>query len=185
MAAPSRPNWGHGQYPCCGASACFRARHHVALAARAFLSGTICATSNGLYHIRHAPYPKGPAGQATFHIARLHMVMGHSKNQMAAKDFLRWVGSRSVYEKWFLTQKGFSVGATREWSKHAMWNDDPIMLPFKDVVNSRRAPGWPRPASRKAAEAISKYMITDMYAKGVQGMAAKDAVKWAHGELAA
>jgi len=28
--------------------ACFRARHHVALAARAFLSGTICATSNGL-----------------------------------------------------------------------------------------------------------------------------------------
>ena len=52
------------------------------------------------------------------------------------------------------------------------------MLPFKDVVNSRRAPGWPGPASRKAAEAISKYVITDMYAKGVQGMVAKDAVKW-------
>ena len=62
-------------------------------------------------------------------------------------------------------------------------NDDPGMLPFKDVVNFGRAPGWPGPASRKAAEVISKYAITDMYARAVQGMAAQDAVKWAHGEL--
>lgn len=173
---------------------------------RAFLSGTICATSNAasIYieslrkadqyktekatplkdDIQHAPYPAGPAGQATFHIAQSHMVMGYSRNQKAAKDFLRWVGSRAIFEKWFLTQKGFSVGATREWSKHAMWNDDPVMLPFKDVVDSGRAPGWPGPASRKAAEVISKYVITDMYAKAVQGMPAQDAVKWAHGELA-
>jgi multiple sugar transport system substrate-binding protein len=27
-------------------------------------------------------------------------------------------------------------------------------------------------------------VITDMYAKAVQGMPAQDAVKWAHGELA-
>jgi multiple sugar transport system substrate-binding protein len=51
------------------------------------------------------------------------------------------------------------------------------------VVDSGRAPGWPGPASRKAAEAISKYVITDMYAKAVQGMSAEDAVKWAHAEL--
>jgi hypothetical protein len=31
---------------------------------------------------------------------------------------------------------------------------------------------------------VSKFIITDMYAKAVQGMAAEDAVKWAHGELA-
>ena len=39
------------------------------------------------------------------------------------------------------------------------------------------------PASRKAAEAISKYIITDMYAKAVQGMSAEDAMKWAQAEL--
>jgi multiple sugar transport system substrate-binding protein len=88
-----------------------------------------------------------------------------------------------VYEKWFITQKGFSVGATRDWSKHPMWNEDPVMLPFRDVVDSGHAPGWPGPASRKAAEAISKYIITDMYAKAVQGMAPEDAVRWAHAEL--
>src|SRR3990172_9395383 len=35
----------------------------------------------------------------------------------------------------------------------------------------------------KATEVFTKYIITDMYAKGVQGMKAEDAVKWAEGEL--
>jgi multiple sugar transport system substrate-binding protein len=30
---------------------------------------------------------------------------------------------------------------------------------------------------------LSKYLITDMYAKAVQGMSAEDAVKWADGEF--
>jgi multiple sugar transport system substrate-binding protein len=30
---------------------------------------------------------------------------------------------------------------------------------------------------------VSKYIITDMYAKAVQGMPAEEAVKWAHAEL--
>jgi multiple sugar transport system substrate-binding protein len=30
---------------------------------------------------------------------------------------------------------------------------------------------------------VTKYIITDMYTKAVQGMPADDAVKWAHGEL--
>jgi multiple sugar transport system substrate-binding protein len=32
-------------------------------------------------------------------------------------------------------------------------------------------------------EAFTKYIITDMYAKAVQGMKAEDAVTWAEGEL--
>jgi multiple sugar transport system substrate-binding protein len=31
---------------------------------------------------------------------------------------------------------------------------------------------------------LSKYIITDMYAKAVQGMPAEEAVKWAHEEVA-
>jgi multiple sugar transport system substrate-binding protein len=40
--------------------------------------------------------------------------------------------------------------------------------------------GYAGPASRKAAEVPSKYIIVDMYAKAVQGMRAEDAVRWAH-----
>jgi len=172
---------------------------------RAFLAGTICATSNAasIYieslrkpdayqtekgtplkdDIRHAAYPRGSAGVATLHLAQSHMIMKYSKNQKAAKDFLRWASSRPVFEKWFVSQKGFSTPAGREWAKHPMWNEDPVMTPFRDVILTARAPGWPGPSGRKAAEVVSKYIITDMYAKAVQGMPAEDAVKWAHAEL--
>jgi multiple sugar transport system substrate-binding protein len=172
---------------------------------RAFLAGTICATSNAasIYiealrkpeayqtekgtplknDILHAPYPRGSGGTATLHLNQSHMVMKYSKNQKAAKDFLRWASSRPVFEKWFVSQKGFSTPAGREWAKHPMWNEDPVMTPFRDVILTARAPGWPGPSGRKAAEVVSKYILTDMYAKAVQGMPAEDAVKWAHGEL--
>ena len=117
------------------------------------------------------------------HPPQTHVLMGYSKNPKAAKDFLRWASSRKVFERWFVSQKGFSIPAAREWSKHAVWNEDPIMAPFRDVILTSRAPGWPGPSSRKAAEAVSKYIITDLYAKAVQGMPAEDAVKWAHAEL--
>jgi len=43
--------------------------------------------------------------------------------------------------------------------------------------------GYAGPPSAKATEVYSKYIVTDMYAKAVQGMAPADAVKWADGEL--
>jgi multiple sugar transport system substrate-binding protein len=172
---------------------------------RAFLSGTISSTSNAasIYietlrkpdqyrteagkpmkdDILHAPYPRGPAALATLHPPQSHMLMKYSKNQKAAKEFLRWLSSRPVFEKWFLSQQGFSIPATREWEKHALWAKDPVMAPFKDVIRTARAPGWPGPAGRKSSEALSKYIITDMYAKAVQGMPPEEAVKWAHAEL--
>jgi multiple sugar transport system substrate-binding protein len=38
-------------------------------------------------------------------------------------------------------------------------------------------------SGKKPAEVLTKYIITDMYAKAVQGASAEDAVKWAEGEL--
>ena len=80
---------------------------------RAFLSQTISATLNGasIYieslrnpdkyitekgaqlktDILHAPLPKGPAGQFSMHTYYSHVLPTYSKNQKAAKDFLRWV----------------------------------------------------------------------------------------------
>ena len=57
------------------------------------------------------------------------------------------------------------------------------MAPFRTVGRSAHFPGYAGPADRKAAEVLSKYIIIDMYAKAVQGMAAEDAVKWATGEV--
>src|SRR5262249_56038162 len=128
---------------------------------RALRAGTIWATNNGAWRyieavrksdsiqtekgtplkddILHAPLPKGPAGQFSFHVPFSNMVMGYSKNEKLAKDFLRWISSKEVYEQWFVSQKGFSVGATTDWEKHKLWNNDPGMLPFKSATRTARS----------------------------------------------
>jgi multiple sugar transport system substrate-binding protein len=172
---------------------------------RAFLSGSISASNNGasIYieakrkpdsyktadgrpmkeDIFHTPLPKGPGGQFSYHVPLADMVMGYGKNQKAAKDFLRWFHTEKIYEQWWVTQQGFSVGPTKLWENHKLWQEDPIMLPFRTAAASGRFAGYAGPANRKAAEVISKYLISDMYAKAVQGTPAEDAVKATHAEL--
>lgn len=172
---------------------------------RAFLSGTIAATLNGasIYiesmrrptqyitdsgaqmktDILHAKLPAGPAGQYAFHAAQSMMVMGYSQNQKQAMEFLRWFHSPAIYESWFTILKGFACGPTRVWESNKMWDEDPVMTPYRAAAADGRVPGFAGPSNQKAAEGLSKYIITDMYAKAVQGMPAEDAVKWADAEL--
>jgi multiple sugar transport system substrate-binding protein len=172
---------------------------------RAFLSNTISSTSNGasIYllarskpdtyltetgkpikdDIFHSPLPKGPAGQFSYHVPFSNIVPDYTKNQKAAKDFLRWFQSKEIYGEWFTSQQGFSVGATKMWENDKVWQIDPVMAPFRTAAESGRFAGYAGPAGRAAAEAISKFIIVDMYTKAVQGMPPEDAVKWAHSEL--
>ena len=172
---------------------------------RAFLSGTISSTLNGasIYieslrkpdsyttekgaplktDILHAPMPGGPAGTFALHPFQAHMLMAYSKNQKPAKDLLRWIHEPKNYDQWFISQKGFGTGPTAAWEKSKMWEEDPVMGPFRVAGTLGRTPGLDGPPNRKAAEVLTKYIITDMYAKAVQGMSAEDSVKWAHDEL--
>jgi multiple sugar transport system substrate-binding protein len=173
---------------------------------RAFLSQTICATLNGasIYieslrnpdkyitekgaqlktDILHSPLPKGPAGQFAMHTFFSHVVPNYSKNQAGAKEFLKWIHTKANYEPWFVSQKGFATPPTHAWETHKLWEEDKVMAPFKVAGLLGQTPGYPLPSSgKKAAEVLTKYIITDMYAKAVQGAPAEDAVKWAQGEL--
>jgi multiple sugar transport system substrate-binding protein len=173
---------------------------------RAFHAGEVSATLNGasIYivakrqkdkikddkgeplwqDIDHAPLPGGPAGGYLLFLNQSHAVMKYSKNQKLAKDFLRWLHQTENYSKWFTTQEGYSVGATHKWENEPMWGklDEPLKM-FRTAARNTRLFGYAGPSTAKATEAFTKYIVTDMYAKGVQGMAAEDAVKWAEGEL--
>src|SRR5207245_2536459 len=48
--------------------------------------------------IQHAQLPKGPAGQFAFHLFQSHMLMGYSRNQKAAKEFMKWIHTPANYE---------------------------------------------------------------------------------------
>src|SRR6266478_7169042 len=110
---------------------------------RAFLSGSISATNNGasIYieakkkpdsyqtekgtpmwqDIQHARIPKGAGGQFNLPFPFTHMLMGYSKNQKPAKDFLRWIHSKPVFGEWFASQQGYTDGATKDWEKDKVW----------------------------------------------------------------
>ena len=173
---------------------------------RAFLAGEISATLNGasiyiaakrgqdkikdekgepmVRDIEHGPIPNGPAGSWGYHIPFSHMVMRYSNNQKVAKDFLKWLHGKDTFTKWFEVAEGFSVGSTKFWEQHPMWNklDDPMKI-YRQAAGASRMVGYAGPADAKAGEVYSKYIITDMYAKAVQGATAEDAVKWASAEL--
>jgi multiple sugar transport system substrate-binding protein len=128
--------------------------------------------------------PAGPAGQFPLYLNHSHGVMKYSKNQKLAKDFLRWLHQKENFEKWFVVSEGYSVGATTVWEKHPMWEkiDEPLRV-FRSAARKTRIFGYAGPSTAKATEAFSKYIITDMYAKAVQGTGAEDVVRWAEGEL--
>jgi multiple sugar transport system substrate-binding protein len=172
---------------------------------RAFLSGSISATNNGasIYieakkkpdayqtdkgkpmkdDILHAKIPGGAGGQFNLPGPFTDMLMKYSQNQKPAKDFLHWIHSKEVFGEWFTSQQGYTDGATKVWENDPVWNADPVLTPFKDVPAGGRLVGYAGPPNRKSAEAVTKYVIVDMYAKAIQGMAPEEAVKWAHDEL--
>jgi multiple sugar transport system substrate-binding protein len=173
---------------------------------RAFHAGEISATLNGasiyivakrqkdkikddkgepmFQDIDHAPLPAGPAGAYLLFLNQSNAIMKYSKNQKLAKDFLRWVHKKENYGKWFQSQEGYSVGATKVWENDPMWGklDEPLKM-FRTAARNTRLFGYAGPSTAKATEVFTKYIITDMYAKAVQGTKAEDAVKWAEGEL--
>ena len=172
---------------------------------RAFLSGSISATNNGasIYleakkkpdsymtdkgtpmkdDILHVGIPGGAGGQFNLPGSQIHLIMKYSKNQDAAKKFIRWASSKEIFEKWFVSQQGYTSGATKMWEDHPVWNVDPVMAPFKQIPVTGRLTGYAGKPNQKAAEVQTKYIIVDMYAKAIQGMDAEASVKAAQDEL--
>jgi ABC-type glycerol-3-phosphate transport system substrate-binding protein len=172
---------------------------------RAFLSGSVSATNNGasIYleakkkpdtyltdqgtpmkdDILHASIPSGAGGVFSLPGPFTNLVMKYSKNQDAAKKFIRWVSSKDIFNQWFVSQQGYTCGPTKMWEDHPVWNIDPIMAPFKKIPVTGRLLGYAGPPNQKAAEVQTKYIIVDMYAKAIQGMDAGASVKAAHDEL--
>jgi multiple sugar transport system substrate-binding protein len=134
--------------------------------------------------IGHFPIPAGPQPTPGYHIAGSHALMKYSRNLAGARELLRWLHAKEQYGKWFESRSGFGVGANRFWEQHPMWSTlDDALLPFRAAAGDSRMFGYPGPPSAKATEVYTKFILTDMYAKAVQGLAPEQAVRWAGAEL--
>ena len=81
------------------------------------------------------------------------------------------------------TMDTFGIPATKAYRDHPLWKKDPKTAVFPDTLQYARQVGYAGPAGRKATEALTKYIMVDMFAKAIQGMRAEDAVAWASGEM--
>ena len=94
---------------------------------------------------------KGPAGQFSYHVPFSNMLMGYSKNQKAAKEFLRWISSTPIYRAVVQSQQGFSVGATTDWEKIEGLGGGPGHgCPYRLAARSGRFAGLCRAARAQA-----------------------------------
>jgi len=164
---------------------------------RAFLAGTLSVTGNSpsIYFVardkfpeiyndmNHAPMPRGPAGRFYQLPTYTSCVMKYSKNIKLAKEYITWYMAKEQYEKWFDVMDTFSIPPTKAWYDHPVWVRDRKNIIFRDVIKDSRWIGYAGPPSRKASEAMAKYIIVDMFAKAIQGAKPEDALKWATDEM--
>lgn len=133
--------------------------------------------------MNHGHYPPGPAGRFYWLPCWNAVVMKYSKNQKVAKDFIRYYMDRAQFDRYFETMDTFGIPATRVYRDHPLWKKDPKTAVFPETLTYARQVGYAAPAGRKATEALTKYIMVDMFAKAIQGMRAEDAVAWASGEM--
>jgi multiple sugar transport system substrate-binding protein len=164
---------------------------------RAFLSGEISLTGNApsiyvaargkfpdVYKgTNHGHFPPGPAGRYYWLPAWNAVVMKYSKNQKLAKDFIGYYMDRARFDPYFEVMDTFGIPATKAYRDHPLWRKDPKTAVFPETLPAARQVGHAGPPGRKATEALSKFVIVDMFAKAIQGMKPEDAVAWAAAEL--
>lgn len=168
---------------------------------RAFFAETVSSTLNGasIYFVaRNSPdkappgladkighflLPEGPAGRYHTILSFHHSIASYSKNKEAAAEFIKFIMSKDVYERYILVQKGYGLGATPDWENHPMWKQDPIVEPFRLNAKFGRNFGWPGPFNRKASEVQAKYIVTDLFARVAKGDPVDAAIKATADEL--
>jgi multiple sugar transport system substrate-binding protein len=168
---------------------------------RAFLAETIACTLNGasIYFVaRYTPekatpgmadkighflLPRGPAGRFHTVVTFSNCIASYSENKDVAKDYIRYCHQKEVYEKFFVTNKGYINGPLPEWQEHPMWEADPVVTIFRELPKYGRSPGYAGPYNRQAAEAWAKYIIVDLFAKVVKGESPQSVIAWAEQEL--
>ena len=131
----------------------------------------------------HGHFPKGPAGRFYWLPAWNSCVMKYSKNQPLAKDFIRFYMDRAQYDKYFETMDTFGIPGTKAYFDHPLWTKDPKTTVFRETLQSARQVGHAGPPGRKATEALSKFIIVDMFARNLQGANRRGGRQVAAGEL--
>ncbi len=130
--------------------------------------------------------PKGPVRQIMGGAAEFYGIWKFSKNQDAAKEFLKYYADNWVEA--FKASSGYNmpIFANLVPKPMPLLSDDPTSTPHDKLAILQTsdewsaAPGYPGPSWPAVDEVYNDFVICDMMAKAATGaMSAEDSVKWA------
>ena len=120
-------------------------------------------------NMNHGLWPRGPAGRFANYNINVWLPFASSQNR-AGQD--AGIPARLVRPRSFLlrpwTKTGQSVLSSRPspgLDKEDVWPDDPKLKIFRELNKVNRLEGYSGPPTPAAAEAVSKYIMVDMFAK--------------------
>ncbi|MGE5849472.1 MAG: ABC transporter substrate-binding protein [Candidatus Methylomirabilota bacterium] len=131
----------------------------------------------------HALWPQGPAGRFGYSTAISLGIFKFSKAQKEAKAFIRWLLQPKQYSAWMGIGEGMMAGLLNFYEDDPVWQKDPKLEVVRQIPKYVRMPGYPGPPTRYAAEAMVKYVVVNMFARGAKGMATVETIKIAEQEL--
>ncbi len=167
---------------------------------QAYHSGLISATLNGAsIYIKevytaatnhkfaavsdNAAQAKGAAGAATLNLIFNHAVMKWTQEADTAKAFILYLMDSGNYLKWLNASVGYNGGPFKGLSNATIFQTDPKLKPFQDVIGAGRWPGWPAQPSKATAQSQVQFVIVDMFAKAVTSGDAKSSIADAEQKL--
>jgi multiple sugar transport system substrate-binding protein len=134
-------------------------------------------------NMNHGLWPKGPAGRYANYNINVWLPFASSENPEGQKAFLRAWFDKSYLVPWTKTGQSYFIPTLAGMENLDVWPDDPKLKIFRELNKINRLAGYAGPPTPIAAEAVSKYILVDMFGRACTGqMKPAEAVKWAAGE---
>jgi len=115
----------------------------------------------------NAPMPSGPKGTFAMNLIFNHAVMKWSPDAETAKAMLLALMEKDQYQKWTTIASGYNAGPFESLHNDPVFQSDPKLKAFQDVVAPGKWPGWPAMPSKKTAQSQTQYIVADMFAKAL------------------
>jgi len=124
----------------------------------------------------HTLLPKGRLAESPMAGLTLNaMVFRHSRFPNAAKALLTFLMEQEQYDPWLQANLGYWSQPLEAYSTSAVWDSDPKVRIFKDVMRSNFYVGYKGPISQASAAANADYIMVQMCAQVASGQATPEA----------
>jgi multiple sugar transport system substrate-binding protein len=135
--------------------------------------------------IDHANWPVGPIGKPTeLHVAYPLLAMTYTKYPQACKALMAFILEAGQFNKWLESAQGYLTHSLNFYDANPIWTSDPKRTVFREIAKRSLTAGGLGSVGEKAANAISDFVLVDMFASYCTGREdAKGAMKIAERQL--